>query len=172
MCSRYYAFPLFRCHVLIYPADVRKVKLFLPLVWLVWSGLAVEAASLKVMKVLPQYLDRDGRHTVSPSLYDRDAYQVQLRRRPEERSGIRFAVQWKAPNSASLKLRIDLRGAHGKEPTTATLEQPVQHRGFLSNWSFLKLTGPDYKQFGELLAWRATLWNGSQQVGEQKSFLW
>jgi len=34
------------------------------------------------------------------------------------------------------------------------------------------LTGDDYKKFGELLAWRVTVWDGTTQLAEQKSFLW
>ena len=148
------------------------MKLLLPLAWLVWSGFSANGAAPKLMKVLPQYLDREGRHTVSPSLYDRDAYQAHLRRHPEERSGIQFAIQWKARNSTPLMLRVDMRGALDKQPTTALLEAPVQHRGVFSNWSSPKLAGTHYKEFGELLAWRATLWDGGQQVAEMKSFLW
>ena len=124
-----------------------------------------------MIKVLPQYLDREGRHTLSPSLYDRDAYQAHLRRHSEDRFGVRFATQWKAPGSLSLRLRIELRGARGKDPTTAVLEQQVRSRTF-STWSYLKLGGTDYERFGELVAWRATLWDGDQQVAEQRSFLW
>ena len=149
-----------------------NLRSLLPLVLLACSGLAVQAVPFKVIKVLPQYLDREGRYALSPSLFDRDAYQAQLRRRPEERFGLQFAIQWKAPNSARLKLRVELRGARGQEPTTATLEQTVQHRGILSNWSAPKLLGEDYKKFGELVAWRATLWDGNQQVAERRSFLW
>jgi hypothetical protein len=144
------------------------------LLWLVagWPGLAVEAASLKLIKVLPQFLDREGRYAVSPSLFDRDAYQVHLRRHPEERSGLRFAVEWRGPRSARPTLRVELRGAQGQEPTTATVEKPVRRHGLFSSWSSLELTGKSYKEFGELAAWRATLWDSGRKVAEQKSFLW
>ena len=135
-------------------------------------GPNAQAASPKIIKVLPQFLDREERHAVSPSLFDRDAYQDHLRRHPEERSAIRFAIQWKAPKSPQLKLRVEMRGARGQEPTKAVIEEPVKHRGILSNWSFLQLAGEEYKKFGELAAWRATLWDGAQQVAEQRSFLW
>ena len=52
-------------------------------------------------------------------------------------------------------------------------------RGFLAMTGVLglflcgiKLEGEEYKKFGELVAWRVTLWDGDKQVGEQKSFLW
>ena len=61
---------------------------------------------------------------------------------------------------------------HTKNVFTAVLEAPVQYHGWFHSWSYLKLAGEDYRRFGELVAWRATLWDGSQQVAEQKSFLW
>jgi len=153
---------------------VRKLRRCLLLLLLLLGGgvLSAEAASAKLIKVLPQYLDREGRHAVSPSLFDRDAYQAQLRRRPEERAGVRFAIQWKAPHSARLKLKVELRGALGQEPTTALLEQPVEGRHFFSHWSAPKLAGNDFKKFGDLIAWRVSLWEGDKQLAELKSFLW
>jgi len=67
----------------------------------------------RVVKVLPLLLDARGRDAVSPSLYDRDAYQVYLRQPTNEISAIRFAVWWKASNArdAKLKLRVELRGS-------------------------------------------------------------
>ena len=56
------------------------------------------AGTGRVVKVLPHFLDLKGRHALSPSLYDRDAYQAQLRQHPEQRSGIRYDVLWRALN--------------------------------------------------------------------------
>jgi hypothetical protein len=128
----------------------------------------------RVLKVLPHFLDLKGRHALSPSLYDRDAYQAQLRKHPEQRSGIRFDVLWKAQaaSGAMLKLRAELRGiAKGALPRQKTLESEVKPSR-LSHWTSLTLGGDDYKDFGEVTAWRVTLWDGDQLVGEQKSFLW
>jgi hypothetical protein len=52
------------------------------------------------------------------------------------------------------------------------LEQEVKLRGWFSHWASLPLTGDEYKKIGEVTAWRATLWDGDQMIGEQKSFLW
>ena len=41
-----------------------------------------------------------------------------------------------------------------------------------THWSVLKLDGDQYKNFGEITAWRATLWAGDELLSEQKSFLW
>ena len=135
----------------------------------------VGAATGHVYKVLPQFLDEKGRESLTPSLYDRDAYQAMLRKNPAKRSGLRFAVQWKsnAPKSDKLKLRVELRSAvQGGLPGTATLELPLTQRHWFSHWESLALTGEDYKSFGNVTAWRATLWDGDQLLDEQKSFLW
>jgi hypothetical protein len=137
--------------------------------------LAASAAPGKVYKVLPQFLDQKGRTSLSPSLYDRDAYQAILRKDPAKRSGIQFAVEWQGPSvkSENLRLRVELRGiAEGDHQKTRVLETPVQ-RGFgMSHWTNLTLSGADYQAFGEVTAWRVTLWDGDQLQGEQKSFLW
>jgi hypothetical protein len=131
-----------------------------------------DAATAKVLKVLPHFLDQQGRTGLSPSLYDRDAYQAILRSRPEQRSGLRFDVQWKTALRTPLTLRAELRGVHDQKPTTAVIETPTKRRGLFSTWSEVKLTGKDYQQFGELRAWRVTLWDGQTLLAEQTSFLW
>ena len=69
-------------------------------------------------------------------------------------------------------LRLELRGNRGKEGTTAVLEESVKYHGLFSAWSKATLTGEAYQKFGELSAWRATLWDGDKLLSEQKSFLW
>jgi hypothetical protein len=136
---------------------------------------AASAATGKVIKVLPQFLDLKGHHAISPSLYDRDAYQAYLRLHTNEVSGMRFAVQWKASNAVAvpLKLRVEIRGmAQGQAPPKTTIEQEVKPGGWFSHWAALPLTGDDYKKIGEVTAWRATLWDGDTMISEQKSFLW
>src|SRR5271154_3916757 len=98
-------------------------------------GSTAGAAEGRVYKVLPQFLDLQGRSSLSPSLYDRDAYQNILRRSPAKCSGLRFAVQWKAraSSSDSLKLRVEMRGiAEGSQPKHATVEMPVRQRSWFS----------------------------------------
>lgn len=141
------------------------------------SAFAASAASARIVKVLPHFLDQEGRHTLSPSLYDRDAYQARLREHPELRSGMRFDVQWRARTGrpATLRLRLELRGsARGDLPTQTALETtvPVGRSGVGSGWAQLQLTGEEYRKFGDLTAWRATLWDGEGLLAEQKSFLW
>ena len=133
-----------------------------------------EAAAGRVIKVLPLLLDLQGHDAISPSLFDRDAYQAWLRQHTNEISAIRFDVLWKASNAggAKLILRAELRGIgeHGL-PQQKVLEQEV-HPKFFRSWTSLTLGGDDRKHFGSLVAWRVTLWNGGQLLGEQKSFLW
>jgi len=138
-------------------------------------ALPASAATGQVMKVLPHLLDTNGVHTLKPSLYERDAYQAFLRQHPDKRSGIRFDIEWKksGPLFDPLKLRLELRGiAAGDLPREATIEEPVKRSGLLGRWTSLALTGEDYNRFGEVTAWRVTLWEGDQLLGEQKSFLW
>jgi hypothetical protein len=138
-------------------------------------GAAAPAAKTgRVVKVLPLFLDLKGHDAISPSLFDRDAYQAFLRQHTNEISAIRFDVLWKASNlkDAKLKLRAELRGIgeHGL-PRQTVLETEVTP-AFFRSWTSLKLEGDDLKKFGSLVAWRVTLWNGDQLLGEQKSFLW
>ena len=133
------------------------------------------AATGRVLKVLPQFLDLQGRHTLSPSLYERDAYQAFLRQHTNQISGLRFAVQWKAggTSTAPLKLRVEMRGtAQGELPTHRMLECAVKPGGWFSHWTSLPIIGEDYEKFGAVTAWRATLWEGDQLLSEQHSFLW
>jgi hypothetical protein len=136
------------------------------------SSTSLHAATARLVKVLPQFIDHQGRVALNPSLYERDAYQAQLRTHPEERGGLRFAVQWKSRDTRKVRLRVELRGNRGKNGTTAMIEEDVKHRGLFGSWSIVTLTGDRYKNFGELSAWRATLWDGETMLAEQKSFLW
>lgn len=148
-----------------------NVRIFLFLTLLSFPLLGAAAASGKIHKVLPHYLDYNGQHALSPSLYDRDAYQALLRRKPESRSGIRVDINWKGSRSTNFTLKIELRGVKGNETTTRTLEQKVKP-GLFSKWTGIPFTGTDYKTFGELTSWRATLWDGTELVAEKRSFLW
>ena len=131
---------------------------------------AAETAPGQLVKVLPFFLDTQGRIAKSPSLFDRDAYQAYLRTHTNEISGLRYDVQCNADEK--LKLRLELRGVGAdSKPKIKILEAAVA-TGSLNNWTEIKLTGDDYKNFGAVLAWRATLWSSDKQLSEQKSFLW
>ena len=151
---------------------MRWFKLLPVVLFLSGSALGAEAAIGRIIKVLPHLLDRDGRHTLSPSLYERDAYQAFLRKNPGQCSGLRFDIHWKAKRVAGtrLLLRVEIRGS--KEAKPVLLEQPAQPNHWYRRWSSVRLEGAAYRQVGEVIAWRATLWEGDRLVAEQKSFLW
>ena len=136
-------------------------------------GVSAEAAS-RIVKVLPHYIDAKGRHALSPSLFERDAYQAYLREHPLERKALRFNVQWKSSlaKSKPLKIRVEARGAKGNSIHTVTLESDATRNGWITSWTPLSLAGQQYVDFGDLVAWRATLWDGDQMIAEQKSFIW
>jgi hypothetical protein len=127
-----------------------------------------------VSKVLTLLLDTNNLVAPSPSLFDRDAYQAYLLEHSNTVSGVRFDVCWSAHHAKgmNLKVRMELKGiGTNGTPTQMTLEKTVTPRLF-HHWTSLTLNGPGYKNFGVLAAWRASLWNGGQMLGEQESFLW
>jgi hypothetical protein len=133
------------------------------------------AATGRLIKVLPQFLDLQGRNALSPSLYDRDAYQAILRQHPDRRSGLRFATQWKTKGViwGDLKIKVEMRGvAAGNLPAQLVVERKVVPSRWLTTWTNVDVAGADYKTLGEITAWRVTLWEGDKLLGEQKSFLW
>jgi hypothetical protein len=153
------------------------MRQFLPVLsaaMLLATSLAGTAATGRVAKVLPHFLDLKGRHSLSPSLYERDAYQAHLRQHPEQRSGLRFDVltRVRTRNATNLKLKVEMRGiAQGNLPSEKTIEQTVKS-GAGSRWTTVTLNREDYRALGEITAWRVTLWEGDELMGEQKSFLW
>ncbi len=147
--------------------------------WIIlgWLALAVSApaATGRIIKVLPQFLDLKGRNSETPSLYERDLYQAHLLRATNECSGMRFYVRWKAKGKAAapLNIQVELRGvARGDFPKQLVLEKPVEPGGWFSRWAKFDLVGEQYKDFGRVTAWRVTLWEDKRLLGEQKSFLW
>jgi hypothetical protein len=150
------------------------LRLALVFTAVVLAGVSTSAAadSVKIKKVLWFYIDKEGRQSLSPSLFDRDAYQAELRGNPTKRSGLRFDVQWIAPPGADLVLRVEMRGSIGTTNTTSTVQGRVKKGGPFSRWTKLKLSDEEYRNLGELVAWRATLHQGDLQVAEHKSFLW
>jgi hypothetical protein len=136
---------------------------------------AAQAAEGRVLKVLPQFLDEKGRTSLSPSLYDRDAYQAILRKNPAKRSGLRFEVQWQAkvPDTEPLLLRVEIRGVADADPAKTTVKEvPVRQHHWFSHWAYVTLNKDEYQKLGEVTAWRVTLLDGKNLLAEQKSFLW
>jgi hypothetical protein len=135
---------------------------------------AVRAEEARIVKVLPQLLDTHGRETLSPSLYERDAYQFHLRKTRALRGGLRLDVQWKAKKVdwSKLKLRAEMRCLLEDNLHTVTMEEPAVKNGHYSSWTEFRVEGPDYKEFGDLVAWRVGLWDGDHELSHLESFLW
>src|ERR1017187_7551919 len=153
---------------------MRALLIFLASLGLVVAAHAADAVTGKIVKVLPFFLDQQGRDATSPSLFDRDAYQAHLRERTNEVSALRFDVLWKATKAPDekIKIAVELRGVGTNSvPKLKTLETNVVP-GTFRQWTEIPLAGDDYKNFGAVVAWRVTLWNGEQKLGEEKSFLW
>lgn len=136
------------------------------------SAAIAQAGGGKVLKVLPHFLDLEGRHALSPSLFERDAYQAHLRKTPAEVSALRFDVNWSAAGQpTNLRLRIEARG--GKAAAQSKLIEATVKPGWTgSAWSAVTVEKEVYQQLGGVTAWRVTLWDGEQMLAEQKSFLW
>jgi hypothetical protein len=141
-------------------------------VGVVMAACRTTPAAPEVIKVLPHRLDAQGRHTLSPSLYDRDAYQAHLRRHPEACRAMRYDVLWRAGVYAAkdLTLRLELRGSQA--PAVMALEQTVRNRGRSGGWTSVHVEQDRYRGLGEVVAWRMTLSDGAQQLAQQQSFLW
>ncbi len=149
-------------------------RVFIAIATLLLLAPAGWAGEGSVIKVLPQLLDEHGRHALSPSLYERDAYQFHLRKEPKLRGGARLAVQWKAKNVdwSKLRLRAEMRCLLEDHLHTVIKEEPAVKNGHFSTWSEFRIEGVDYKTFGQIVAWRVTLFEGDHQLGQLESFLW
>lgn len=141
--------------------------------FLVCLATGASAATGEIVKVLPHYLDQKGRHTLSPSLFERDAYQSKLRRSPELVSALRFDINWRSAETAAagLKLRVEIRGAQAGAAPVA-VEETVTAPGRLARWTGVKVSKEQLDQLGGVSSWRVTLWAGDQLLGETRSFLW
>ena len=144
--------------------------------WLTRTARADGSAPIagRVLKVLPLLLNARGQDALSPSLFERDAYQLYLQEHPKKIAAVCFEVQWKAVKAPDekLRLRLEVRGiGPDGSPSLKTFESPVI-AGWFSHWTKFNLDGEAYRKFGSVVAWHATLWNGGQLLGEQKSFLW
>jgi hypothetical protein len=139
-----------------------------------FTAFAADEITGHVIKVLPFLVDKEGRIAKSPSLFDRDAYQAYLLIHSNEVTALRYDVQWKAAKvpSENLKLRLELRGVTDNGTPRSQVLETNFPAGTFHQWTSLMLSGTDYKNFGSVVAWHATLWNGDQQLDEQKSFLW
>jgi hypothetical protein len=132
------------------------------------------AATGKIHKVLPLFLDLNGQFTVSPSLSTvmptRHSCEA-IRNCEVECSTTTLEIAGKA--AQPLVLRVELRGmAKGDLPKQTTLEKAVKTSGWFGTWTGLRLQGAEFHDFGEVTAWRVTLWEGDTLLDSMQSFLW
>src|SRR5579872_6307769 len=107
---------------------MRALLIVLSLLGVVTAARAADAVSGRIVKVLPFFLDQQGRNAKSPSLYDRDAYQVYLNQHTNQISAMRYDVWWKATPAPDVKIKIalELRGIGTNSlPKLETLETNV-----------------------------------------------
>ena len=145
------------------------------LVWVRETPAAEPAVTGRVVKVLPLLLNLQGHDALSPSLFDRDAYQKYLRDHTNEVSAVRYDVLWKGTGAAAtnLTVRLELRAvAADGRPVLTNLETNAPPTGYFGRWISFNLAGDDYKNIGTVVAWRATVWSGDRRLGAQQSFLW
>jgi len=147
--------------------------------WLPWAllacclwGGALQASEARVVKVLPHWVDHQGRHALSPSLYERDAYQAELRDHPDKRGGLQYEVLWKASGRVTgpLTLRLELRG--GQSGVPEVVEMSVKRGLFGRRWSRVIVPAEQVGRLGTVTAWKATLIEAGKPLAGSQSFLW
>src|SRR6476661_2792930 len=114
---------------------------------------ALHAGEGRIVKTLPHFLDAQGRHTIHPSLFERDGYQANLRAHPELCSGMRFDVQWKAHELANGKLKLEIRAANTPPRQMETFEHPLKKGALFSRWASIPIGSEDFKRLGSIIAW-------------------
>ena len=118
--------------------------------------------------MLPHWLDLQGRHTLSPSLLERDAYQAKLRADRTLCSGIRFDVKWAKNTSGTVKLQLELRVTGEAKPIVRELAVKPSRRG---GWDAVTLDGDAFRAMGKIIAWQVLLLDGDIELAERRSFL-
>lgn len=154
----------------------RAMVLKVVICWIALLGAVHGAEPAQIKKVLPHLLDLEGRHSLSPSLYERDAYQHYLRNHPEQQSALRYDIHWRARrglNKAPLVLRLEIRTSKGQIGKPLVFERTLKPRWSLfGNWTSLTISGEEFKALGDVIAWRASLWSETNLLTERRSFLW
>ncbi len=140
---------------------------------LLLSAAVAFGGEARVIKVLPQLLDKQGRNAINPSLFDRDAYQMHLRQNTNEVSAIRFEVQYKAKGiEGPLLLRVEIRGAKTELGKREVFETEVAAGGHFAKWGRIQFDRTTSERIGTLVAWRASLVKEGEVIATQESFLW
>jgi hypothetical protein len=154
--------------------SLRNLLLLLPtLIW-TFCPAPVMAASARILKVLPLFVDEEGRSALSPSLFERDVYQAMLAKHPEQQAGMRYTVHWKLTTAqpTTAVLRLELRGTKTHRLEPLIIEQPVKKSGWFGRWTSFDLKTIPFHELGPIVAWRVSLYSDDLCLAEQKSFLW
>lgn len=149
---------------------MRKI-LFLCILLVVTS---VQAGSIKIFKVLPHYLDKQNRHSLSPSPFERDRYQSILRADIEKCSTIRFDIQWRNTLSdlENMSITVEIRGNKmGSEPVSFTQKLPSK-KSIWSKWTKIKIPEETFHKMDGIGAWRVIIQDGEKTLQEYRSFMW
>lgn len=136
----------------------------------------------RIIKVLPSLLDDQGRASIHPSLYERDAYQALLRKDSAKVAGLRFDILWTAraasvtgprkPLVLKLELRGSSKGPDARAGEALVVERPIPASRQGRTWSQIVLGPDEFRRVGEVSAWRATLLDDDRVVASVQSFLW
>lgn len=131
------------------------------------------AAEQRVIKVLPHLVDKEGRHARSPSLFERDAYQAWLRDNSQEQSGIRYDIQWQSYISGEYTMKLELLGkaAQGRA-NSKIIEVKLTVTNRRRHWDAIEFKDEEFKEFGQIVAWRVSIWQGEELLAKKQSFLW
>lgn len=138
-------------------------------------GSAAESPRAKAIQVFRFLVDAAGRHALSPSLLDRDAYQAHLQEHPEEVGGLRFVIRWKrrSETPANPSIRVEVRHGDGNTMGEFSESAPVKVRKTRrSQWHQITISGEEYARLGKVIAWRVSLWDGETRLAQAESFLW
>ena len=164
------------CGWLERPLSSKRMRLlvFLFIVCLGLGSVAEsDAGALRVFRFL---VDAAGRHALSPSLLDRDAYQAHLQEHPEEVGGLRFVIQWKrrrGETPAKPSIRVEVRHGDGNTMGEFSKSAPLKvRRTRRSQWHQITISGEEYARLGKGIAWRVSLWDGETRLAQAESFLW
>ena len=121
---------------------MRFTGLVLVLLVITGCGTVRGLSGTSIIKVLPHYLDN-------------------------EVHGVRYDVNWRGKGEVTL--RLELRSSTSKP---MTMEQKVGPGLIRTQWTPILLDAKTYRSFGQPEAWRVSIWQGEEMLGEQLSFLW
>lgn len=135
----------------------------------------VSRGGFAVTKVNRTLLDKNGYETdIVGDLKGEAVYQYKLRHQPQNQYGARFHIKWKGPKGASrIRLVLDVQGlTPSNESTRATIARDLPDLDGWAEWTTLDITGTQFKQLGEIMAWRVTILAQDRVMAELPSANW